>query len=59
MNTTSESEELNQKLERLNQEFIDEGMPLKYRPMECFKHFYGHIPDGAPRQALNGKPKLE
>ena len=36
MNTASKSEELSRKLERLNQEFIDEGMPIKYRAMECF-----------------------
>jgi hypothetical protein len=46
------TEELNNRIEELDREFAQEGLPLKYRPGECLKLIFGHVPDGTLRQKL-------
>ena len=39
-------------VEALDKEFEDAGVPLRYRPLDCFKRLYGSVPDGPRRQQL-------
>jgi HEPN domain len=39
-------------LEDLDRELLSAGIPLKYRPLDCFKRLYGSVPDGPERARL-------
>ena len=39
-------------LEDLDKELVSAGVPLKYRPLDCFKRLYGSVPDSARRAQL-------
>jgi len=41
---------LDAQLADLDKELVSAGIPLKYRPLDCFKRLYGSVPDG-PRRA--------
>jgi HEPN domain-containing protein len=41
-----------QEIEGLDEEFLAAGVPLRYRPLDCFKKLYGSVPDGAQRNQL-------
>lgn len=36
----------------LDREFVAAGIPLKYRPLDCFKRLYGSVPNGPQRTQL-------
>lgn len=38
--------------EDLDNELIAAGVPLRYRPLDCFKKLYGSVPDGPQRDEL-------
>jgi HEPN domain-containing protein len=43
---------LDVQLADLDKELVSAGIPLKYRPLDCFKSLYGSIPDGPGRAQL-------
>lgn len=45
-------EELGARLTRLDERMQKEGVPLRFRPLECFKDLYGPLPDGELRKRL-------
>src|SRR5580692_7562340 len=49
---------LDARLAGLDKELVSAGIPLKYRPLDCFKSLYGSVPDG-PRRAQLFDPVIE
>lgn len=49
---------LDVELADLDKELVSAGIPLKYRPLDCFKRLYGSVPDG-PRRAQLFDPVIE
>ena len=43
---------LDVQLADLDKELVSAGVPLKYRPLDCFKRLYGSVPDGPRRNQL-------
>ncbi|HMG86738.1 MAG TPA: HEPN domain-containing protein [Terracidiphilus sp.] len=43
---------LDLQLEDLDKEFLSAGIPLKYRPLDCFKRLYGSVADASQRARL-------
>lgn len=43
---------LDAQLADLDKELTSAGLPLKYRPLDCFKRLYGSVPDGPLRAQL-------
>jgi len=41
-----------QQIEDLDRELLAAGVPLRYRPLDCFKRLYGSVPDGPQRNEL-------
>jgi HEPN domain-containing protein len=39
-------------LENIDNELTSAGVPLRYRPLDCFKKLYGSVPDGPQREKL-------
>jgi hypothetical protein len=39
-------------IEDLDKELLAAGVPLRYRPLDCFKKLYGSVPDGPRRNEL-------
>lgn len=39
-------------LEDVDNELASAGVPLRYRPLDCFKQLYGSVPEGQRRQDL-------
>jgi HEPN domain-containing protein len=39
-------------IEDLDKELTAAGVPLRYRPLDCFKKLYGSVPDGPKRNEL-------
>lgn len=39
-------------IEDIDIELLAAGVPLRYRPLDCFKRLYGSVPDGARRNEL-------
>ena len=47
-----QSANLDFQLADLDKELVSAGIPLKYRPLDCFKRLYGSVPDGPRRTQL-------
>jgi hypothetical protein len=45
-------EEIDSRLNKLDSEFIAQGLPEYLRPSEAFRSIYGNIPDGPARESL-------
>jgi HEPN domain-containing protein len=43
---------LEQRIEALDSKLIAAGVPLQFRPLDCFKRLHGSVPPGARREAL-------
>ncbi len=53
-----QSANLDAQLADFDKELVSAGIPLKYRPLDCFKRLYGSVPDG-PRRAQLFDPVIE
>jgi HEPN domain-containing protein len=49
---TFTKDELAARLKPLDEELKAQGIPLRFRPLECFKKLYGPLPDGDVRKKL-------
>jgi hypothetical protein len=49
MVTRLSTEDLNLRLGEIDAELEAQGLPMKYRPLECVKTVYGDLPDGPLR----------
>src|ERR1700730_10298884 len=52
MNGKLTKEELSLRLCELDAELSNQGLPLRFRPLQCFKALYGNVPDGSERRGL-------
>src|ERR1700683_5388616 len=48
------AEQLSFRLEKVDAVLEARALPMKYRPLECFKRIYGDLPDGPLRGSLFG-----